>query len=241
PPRVRDRRRTQGPPGALGARARRASEPRQAQPSFRRRHGDRDRGSREAARRHRRGAPPRPLPRPCARCEDRRRAAQGRRRFGRVTGAMAVDERVRLAREALREITPDATVGELIDQRDAGEHVTTLSFAATMLGYPGWAWTVSVAQLPGEAPTVLEAELLPGEGALLAPDWVPWSERLEEYRAAQAAAAAEAAEQAADDDEDDDADDLDEHDIDDDFGDDPDDGIDFEHEDADDADTSEEE
>lgn len=157
---------------------------------------------------------------------------------------MAVDERVRLAREALREITPDATVGELIDQRDAGEHVTTLSFAATMLGYPGWAWTVSVAQLPGEAPTVLEAELLPGEGALLAPDWVPWSERLEEYRAAQAAAAAEAAEQAADDDdddEDDDADDLDEHDIDDDFGDDPDDGIDFEHEDADDADASEEE
>lgn len=139
---------------------------------------------------------------------------------------MTDDERVRLAREALREITPDATVGELIDQTSEGEGVTTLSFAATMLGYPGWRWTVSVAELPDEAPSVLEAELLPGEGALLAPEWVPWSVRLEEYRAAQAAAA----EAAGGDDHDDDLDeDLDEDDLDEDFGDDPDDGIDFEH------------
>src|SRR5690606_20229601 len=130
----------------------------------------------------------------------------------------------RLAREALREITADPTVGELVGQSDEGEGVTTLSFATTMPGYPGWHWTVSVADLPGEAPSVLEVELMPGDGARLAPDWVPWSERLEEYRAAQAAAAAEAAE--ADDEETDDEDDdedgdddiddeLDEHDIDD--------------------------
>lgn len=156
--------------------------------------------------------------------------------------AVTDDERIRLAREALREITSDATVGEFVDQRDEGEHVTTLMFAATMLGYPGWRWMVSVAELPDDAPTVLEAELMPGDGALLAPDWVPWSERLEDYRAAQAAAAAEAddaehpdgdAADAADaDDADDDElddDDVDELDVDDDFGDDPDDGIDFEH------------
>lgn len=144
---------------------------------------------------------------------------------------MTDEERARLAREALREITADATVGELVGQSDEGEGVTTLSFATTMPGYPGWHWTVSVADLPGEAPSVLEVELMPGDGALLAPDWVPWSERLEEYRAAQAAAAAESAE--ADDETDDDIDDeLDEHDIDDDFGDDPDDGIDFEHDDV---------
>src|SRR5690606_1666808 len=124
---------------------------------------------------------------------------------------------------------------------------TTLSFATTMPGYPGWHWTVSVADLPGEAPSVLEVELMPGDGALLAPDWVPWSERLEEYRAAQAAAAAESAEADDDEGEDEDGDDdiddeLDEHDIDDDFGDDPDDGIDFEHDEtiSDEA-TSEEE
>lgn len=158
-----------------------------------------------------------------------------------MIGTVTDDERIRLAREALREVTPDATVGAFVEQRDEGEHVSTLSFAATMLGYPGWRWTVSVAELPGEAPTVLEAELLPGEGALLAPDWVPWSERLEEYRAAQAAAA-EAAEADADADEDDEgdedeADGLDELDVDvdDDFGDDPDDGIDFEHDEHADA------
>ena len=165
---------------------------------------------------------------------------------------MTDDERARLAREALLEITADATIGDLVGQSDEGEGVTTLSFAATMPGYPGWHWTVSVAELPDEAPSVLEVELMPGDGALLAPDWVPWSERLEEYRAAQAAAAAEASE--SDDDEaddgeldDDDLDpdaeldehDIDEHDIDDDFGDDPDDGIDFEHDDAE-ADSEEE-
>ena len=165
---------------------------------------------------------------------------------------MTDDERARLAREALLEITADATIGDLVGQSDEGEGVTTLSFAATMPGYPGWHWTVSVAELPDEAPSVLEVELMPGDGALLAPDWVPWSERLEEYRAAQAAAAAEASE--SDDDEaddgeldDDDLDpdaeldehDIDEHDIDDDFGDAPDDGIDFEHDDAE-ADSEEE-
>lgn len=156
---------------------------------------------------------------------------------------VTADERARIAREALREITPDASVGELVSQTDEGEGVTTLEFAATMSGYPGWHWTVSVAEVEGEAPTVLEAELLPGDGALLAPDWVPWSERLEDYRAAQAAAAEAAAEESSDDDElddlddseddsdDDDSedDDSDDHEHDDDFGDDPDDGIDFEH------------
>jgi len=157
---------------------------------------------------------------------------------------VTADERARIARDALREITSDSTVGELVSQTDEGEGVTTLEFAATMSGYPGWHWTVSVAEVEGEAPTVLEAELLPGDGALLAPDWVPWSERLDDYRAAQAAAAADAADD--DDDDDDDGEDDegadegeesdddseesdDDHDHDDDFGDDPDDGIDFEH------------
>lgn len=160
---------------------------------------------------------------------------------------MTDEERERIAREALREITPDTTVGELMSRSADADEVVTLSFEATMIGYPGWHWTVSLAELPGEAPTVLEAELLPGDGALLAPDWIPWADRLEDYRAAQAAAAAAAAE--ADDEElddedldehDDDLDDdaeLDEHDddrtdLDEDFGDDPDDGIDFEHDDS---------
>lgn len=128
--------------------------------------------------------------------------------------AVSAEERATVAREALREITPDPTVGALVSEVDEGEGVWTLEFAATMVGYPGWHWTVSVAEVDGAAPTVLEAELLPGNGALLAPEWVPWSERLEEYRAHQAALAAEAGDDAegdesVDGDADDDPDDED--------------------------------
>jgi hypothetical protein len=144
-----------------------------------------------------------------------------------------------LARDALSEITPEASIGDITGREVAEDGVVTLTFAATMLGYPGWHWTVSLAEVDGLEPTVLEVELLPGDGALLAPEWVPWSVRLEEYRAAQAAAGEhdETAERDGDDaehdDEDADDDDLDEdHEDDDDLGDDPDDGIDFESEDS---------
>lgn len=137
----------------------------------------------------------------------------------------------RLALDALAEITPAGTVGEPTGREVAEDGVVTLTFSAAMLGYPGWHWTVSLAEVDGLEPTVLEVELLPGAGALLAPDWVPWSVRLDEYRAAQAAAG-ETDEtmdpvEGANDDELDEDDDEDGED-DDDLGDDPDDGIDFE-------------
>jgi len=148
----------------------------------------------------------------------------------------AVSTTVDVARAALLEITAEADVGALVSEQLGDDGVSTIQFASSMLGYPDWFWTVSVAQLPGEEPTVLEAELLPGEGALIAPDWVPWADRLEDYKAAQAAiaagelaAGADDSDDDSDDDEDEDDDDDDEH-IDDDLGDDPDDGIDFESE-----------
>ena len=135
--------------------------------------------------------------------------------------AVTAAEREAVARGALAEITAAGTYGDLISETEEGEGVHTLLFAATMGGYPGWHWTVSVAELPDAAPTVLEAELLPGDGSLLAPEWVPWSERL---------AAGEDLESLVElDDADDlDGDDLDDDVLDDDHGDDPDDGIDFE-------------
>ena len=148
---------------------------------------------------------------------------------------------VDLARAGLLEITPADTIGALISESTDDDGVSTILFASAMLGYPDWQWTVSLATLPGEAPTVLEAELMPGEGAVLAPDWVPWADRLEDYKAAQVAIAAGelAAGDAADDDDsdddepDDDSDNDDHHEHgDDDFGDDPDDGIDFESDEA---------
>jgi hypothetical protein len=100
---------------------------------------------------------------------------------------------VPLAQRALLEVTAPETVGSVIGHVAEGEHVLSLHFAADLAGYPGWHWSVTLARVEDGEPTVLETELMPGERALLAPEWVPWSERLAEYRAAQGASAAEAA------------------------------------------------
>lgn len=119
---------------------------------------------------------------------------------------------IEIARAALLEITQESTIGELSEQTDEVDGVTTVTFASKLAGYPGWHWTVSLATVDGSDPTVLEAELMPGDGALLAPDWVPWSERLAEWQAAQEALAAEAAEAESGDDEPDDDEDEDDED-----------------------------
>lgn len=90
-----------------------------------------------------------------------------------------------LARTALLEVTEESTVGSFAGTTDEGDGVVSVLFANRMAGYPGWRWTVSVAHVEGEDPSVLEVELMPGDGSLLAPEWVPWSERLADYRAAQ--------------------------------------------------------
>lgn len=87
---------------------------------------------------------------------------------------------VDLAREAAEEVagSPDL-VGEHLGTAVEGERLVAHQFAATAPGYPGWQWTVTLARVPrGRIPTVNEVALLPGEGAILAPAWVPWAERL---------------------------------------------------------------
>ncbi len=110
----------------------------------------------------------------------------------RPADAVLVESRA-LARAALLEVTPEATIGADAGHTVEGEHVLSLRFAGRLEGYVGWFWTVTVARVDDEDPTVLEISLLPGDGALVAPDWVPWSERLAEYRASQEAAAEEGA------------------------------------------------
>ncbi|MFT4200367.1 DUF3027 domain-containing protein [Gordonia sp. (in: high G+C Gram-positive bacteria)] len=52
-------------------------------------------------------------------------------------------------------------------------------FTADLPGYRGWRWCAVVATAgEGDDVTVSEVVLLPGDGALLAPAWVPWSERI---------------------------------------------------------------
>jgi hypothetical protein len=96
------------------------------------------------------------------------------------------------ARGALFEITEPESVGAVAGLDDSVEGVVDVFFVCTLPGYPSWRWNVSVSTVEGvDSPSVLEAELLPSEGALLAPDWVPWVDRLAEYRAAQAEAGEE--------------------------------------------------
>ncbi|WP_091029121.1 DUF3027 domain-containing protein [Microbacterium oxydans] len=133
-----------------------------------------------------------------------------------------------LALAALGEITPASSVGPAAGYLIEEDGSVSLRFENRLAGYPGWYWTVTVAQVDDEDPTVLELELLPGDGALLAPDWVPWAERLAEYRAHQvelAEAAAAAGDESADDADDlDDDDALDDDVLDDELDDDDDDG-----------------
>jgi hypothetical protein len=121
-----------------------------------------------------------------------------------------------LARASLHEITKPDNIGDLIAETTDDDGVITVRFASVQEGYPGWQWNVSLAHVEGYDPTVIEAELLPADGALLAPDWVPWSDRLADYKAAQEAAGLEADALATDDDDDPDDDaDLDDDDLDD--------------------------
>lgn len=97
-----------------------------------------------------------------------------------------------LARAALLEVTSADSVGDPVGHGSDESGAVTLFFECKLPGYPGWRWAASVAKAATDAPvTVLEVELLPGEGALLSPDWVPWSVRLAQYRESQAALEAE--------------------------------------------------
>ncbi|WP_077798022.1 DUF3027 domain-containing protein [Streptomyces sp. JHA26] len=88
-------------------------------------------------------------------------------------------EAVDLARAAAEEAAAPGVVGEHEGLVSEGDRVVTHYFAAKELGYRGWRWAVTVARASrAKIVTVDEAVLLPGPDALLAPEWVPWSERL---------------------------------------------------------------
>lgn len=89
--------------------------------------------------------------------------------------AAAVD----LAREAAAETSRPEHVGDHLGVLPEGDRVVTHYFACLDPAYHGWRWAVSVVRASrARNATVSESVLLPGEDAMLAPDWVPWSERL---------------------------------------------------------------
>ncbi|WP_055490487.1 DUF3027 domain-containing protein [Streptomyces sp. TP-A0356] len=88
-------------------------------------------------------------------------------------------EAVDLARTAAEEAAAPGVVGEHVGMVSEGDRVVTHFFEAKELGYRGWRWAVTVARASrAKVVTLDETVLLPGPDALLAPEWVPWSERL---------------------------------------------------------------
>ena len=85
------------------------------------------------------------------------------------------------------------SVGAFIEAIDEGDNTVSYLFKSELKGYVDWRWSVTVYQPAGAEPTLSEFVLLPGEGSLVAPDWVPWSERLADYKALQAELEAQAA------------------------------------------------
>lgn len=86
---------------------------------------------------------------------------------------------VELAREAAESEAPRGTVGEHLGVAADGERLVTHAFVCLDPGYVGWRWTVTLARASrAKTATVDEVVLLPGPDALVAPEWVPWSERV---------------------------------------------------------------
>jgi len=85
---------------------------------------------------------------------------------------------IELARAAAAEEAGDERVGEYLGAWSEDSVATSARFAAADRGYRGWYWLVTVAVVEPSHPTISEVVLLPGDGALLAPAWVPWDQRV---------------------------------------------------------------
>ncbi|WP_457030489.1 DUF3027 domain-containing protein [Kitasatospora sp. P5_F3] len=88
-------------------------------------------------------------------------------------------EAVEIARQAAAEAVGPEAVGAHLGVRADGERVVTHTFECLDAAYRGWHWAVTVARAPrAKNVTLDETVLLPGPDAVLAPQWVPWSQRL---------------------------------------------------------------
>lgn len=87
---------------------------------------------------------------------------------------------VSVARLAAEEDAGEDEVGEHVGVELEDEAAVTHLFDASTPDYRGWRWAVTVASAGLDTPvTVSEVVLLPGPDALVAPQWVPWQQRVQ--------------------------------------------------------------
>jgi hypothetical protein len=90
------------------------------------------------------------------------------------------------AEKAAKETAPVGGVGKFLGTVDEEANVVSYRFQANMKEYVGWEWNVVVFQAKKADPTISEVVLLPGKEAIVAPDWLPWSERRAELEKSEA-------------------------------------------------------
>lgn len=84
-----------------------------------------------------------------------------------------------LARAAAEDNAGPGQVGAHVGTEVEADRVVTHLFACLSPAYVGWRWAVTVNRAArAKVVTVSESVLLPGPDSLLAPDWVPWTERV---------------------------------------------------------------
>ncbi len=98
--------------------------------------------------------------------------------------AAAVDAARTAARVDAAEVDPRdndgvEVVGAHVGVEVEGATAATHFFDANYPGYRGWRWAVTVSTAGDDEPvTISEVVLLPGPDALVAPEWVPWDQRV---------------------------------------------------------------
>ena len=83
-----------------------------------------------------------------------------------------------LAEKAAKETAPANGVGKFLGTSTEDKDTTNYRFESKLTGYVGWEWNVVIFQgKKADTATVSEVVLLPGKESIVAPNWVPWSER----------------------------------------------------------------
>jgi hypothetical protein len=86
---------------------------------------------------------------------------------------------VEAARDAVLAEVDAAEVGDHLGAEPEADRVVTHLFECRKPGYVGWRWSVTVARATRQKTvTVDEIVLIPGPDSIVAPEWVPYRERI---------------------------------------------------------------
>ena len=85
----------------------------------------------------------------------------------------------KVAKRALIEVTDESHIGKHVSTVPTSEHTAIVTFESKMPGYQKWHWLVMLSWLDASHLTIDEVAMVPTDEALVAPAWVPWSQRVQ--------------------------------------------------------------